>query len=142
MNGIFLSCLFDNLDVGTEWAEAVVTADQGTHGVLHPAVVEIFLYKFDLVDVLLFLAIVAGQDAVSHVEMCGHRLVVGDALGIVAFDDTLDFLRGLNGFLFDDLVVADDIEDYLRGYDGETRDFVLPMVTGVFSSKSPKRLAT
>ena len=46
------------------------------------------LYQFHLVDVLLFLAVVAGEDSVGHVEMGAHGLVVGDALGIVATYNT------------------------------------------------------
>ena len=81
----------------------------------------LFLHKFDLVDVLLFFAIVAGEDAVGHVEVGGHGLVVGDALGVVAFHDAFDLLRGLDGLLLNDLVVTDDVEDNFRGHDGETQ---------------------
>ncbi len=85
----------------------------------------LFLHKFDLVDVLLFFAIVAGEDAVGHVEMGGHGLVVGDALGVVAFHDAFNLLRGLDGLLLNDLVVTDDVEDNFRGHDGETRNLVV-----------------
>ena len=64
-----------------------------------------------------------GQDAVGNVEMGLHRLVVGDALGVVALYDTLDFVRGLDGFLLDNFVVADNVEDDFRRHNGETRDF-------------------
>ena len=45
----------------------------------------------------------AGQDAVADVEVGGHGLVVGDALGVVALDDALDDGRGLDGLLLDHL---------------------------------------
>ena len=83
------------------------------------------LYEFYLVDVLLLLAVVAGQNAVGYVEMGGHGLVVGDALGVVALDDALDDGRGLDGLLLYNLVVADDVQDDLRSHDGETGDFVV-----------------
>ena len=67
----------------------------------------------------------AGQDAVADVEVGGHGLVVGDALGVVALDDALDDGRGLDGLLLDHLVVADDVEDDLGGHDGETGYFVV-----------------
>ena len=44
----------------------------------------IFSHKFDFIDVLLLFAIVAGEDAVSHMEVGSHGLVVGDALGVSA----------------------------------------------------------
>lgn len=49
-----------------------------------------YLAKFHLVDVLLLIAVVAFQYAVLlvyHVEHGLHGLVVGDALGVVAFHD-------------------------------------------------------
>ena len=79
-----------------------------------------FLHKFDFVDVLFLFAIVAGEDAVGHVEVGGHGLIVGNALGVVALHDALDLFRGLNGLLLNDLIVTDDVEDDLRCHDRET----------------------
>lgn len=80
----------------------------------------ILLNEFYLVDVLLLLAVVAGQDAVSHVEMGGHRLVVGNTFGIVALDDALNNIGRFDGLLFHYLVVADDVKDDLWSYDGKS----------------------
>ena len=66
-----------------------------------------------------------GEDAVSHMEVGSHGLVVGDTLGVVALHDALDLLRGLDGLFLNDLVVTDDVEDNLRGHDRETRDLVI-----------------
>ena len=85
----------------------------------------LFLHKFDLVDVLLFFAIVAGEDAVGHVEVGGHGLVVGNALGVVTLHDAAYLVGGLYGFLLDDFVVVYDVEDDLGGYDGESGDLIV-----------------
>jgi hypothetical protein len=58
---------------------------------------------------LFLFTIVAGKDAVSNVEMGGHRLVVSNALGVVAFHNALDDCGGLYGFLLDDFIVTDDV---------------------------------
>ena len=83
------------------------------------------LTKFHFADVLLFLAVVAGQNAVGYMEVGRHRLVVRDALGIVALHDALDLVRRLYGFLLHHLVVADDVQDDLRRHHGETRDLIV-----------------
>ena len=57
--------------------------------------------------------------------MGGHRLIVGNARGIVAFHNAFNDSWSLDGFLLNDLVVADDVEDDLRGHDGETRNLVV-----------------
>ena len=66
------------------------------------------LNQLHLIDILFLFTIVAGKDAVSNVEMGGHRLVVGDALGVIALHNALDDCGGLYGFLRDDFIVPDD----------------------------------
>ena len=64
----------------------------------------------------------ATEDAfflIHHVEEGVHSwLVVGDTLGIAAFDDATQFVGDADGFLFYHFVVADDIEFYAIGYYG------------------------
>ncbi len=83
------------------------------------------LNEFYFVDVLFFLAVVAGQDAVGHVEVCLHGLVVRDALRVVAFHDAFDHFRRHNGLLLHHLIVADEAEDDIGGNDGETGDLIV-----------------
>ena len=83
------------------------------------------LNEFNLVNVLFFLTVVAGQQTVLYVEESLHGLVVGDALGVVAFYDTTNLCWGLNGFLLYDLVVADDAENDIWSYYGETGNLVV-----------------
>lgn len=67
------------------------------------------LYEFDRVQLLLFFAILALYDAVfavRYMEVCGHRLVVGNALWISTFNDSDNFLWQGDTFLFNNLVVA------------------------------------
>ena len=83
------------------------------------------LYQLHFVDVLLLLAVVAGQDAVGNVEVGTHRLVVGDALRVVALHDAPYFAGCLNGFLLYHFVVADDVENDFGRYDGEAGNLVV-----------------
>jgi hypothetical protein len=53
-------------------------------------------------------------------KMSGHRLVVGNALRVVAFYDAEDFVRCIYRFLLHYFVVSDDAENYLGGYNGQT----------------------
>lgn len=48
-----------------------------------------------------------------------HGLVVGDALGVVAFDDACDGVGQLHGALVDDLKVAYRVDDGCRGDEGD-----------------------
>ena len=48
--------------------------------------------KFHAIDVLFFFAIVAGQYAVSYVEMGLHGFVVGNTLGVVTLYDTMNLV--------------------------------------------------
>ena len=85
----------------------------------------IHLYEFYFVNILFFLAVVAGQDAISHVEVCLHGLVVRDALRVVAFHDAFDDFRRHDGLLLHHLIVADEAEDDIGGNDGETGDLIV-----------------
>ena len=76
--------------------------------------------KFYLIYILLFLAIVAGQNAVSHMKMGSHGLIVGNTLGIVAFDNADNLVRGIYRLFLNNLVVANNAEDNLGGYHGQT----------------------
>ena len=81
--------------------------------------------QFHLIDILFLLAVVAGQDTVADVEVGRHRLVVGDALGVVALHNAAYLVRRLYGFLLDDFVVMDDVENDFWGYDGKSGDFIV-----------------
>ena len=86
------------------------------------------LYEFHFIDVLLFVAVVAFQNAlffIDDMEHGVHGFVVGDALRIVAFHDTLDLVGRLYRFLLHHFVIADDAEDDIRCNDGKTRDLIV-----------------
>ena len=88
----------------------------------------IFLYEFHFIDVLLFVAVVAFQNAlffIDDMEHGVHGFVVGDALRIVAFHDTLDLVGRLHGFLLHHLVVAYDVENDFRCHHGKTGDLIV-----------------
>ena len=67
----------------------------------------------------------AGQDAIGHVEVCLHGLVVRDALRVVALHDAFDDFRRHNGLLLHHLIVADEAENDIGGHDGETGDLIV-----------------
>ena len=83
------------------------------------------LYQFYLINILFLLAVVACEDTVVDVEVGRHRLVVGDAFGVVTLHDAAYLVGGLYGFLLDDFVVVYDVEDDLGGYDGESGDLIV-----------------
>ena len=67
----------------------------------------------------------AGQNAVGHMEVGLHGLVVRHALRIIALHDTLDLLRRLHSLLLHHLIVADDAQDDIGSHHGETGDLVV-----------------
>ena len=69
---------------------------------------------------MLFLAVVAGQYAASHVEVGEHGFVVGDALGVVALHDADDLVRCGDRLFLYDLIVADDAENDIGRHDRQT----------------------
>ena len=76
------------------------------------------LNQLYLVNLLLLIAVVALDDApllVDDVEDSFHRLIVGDALRVVALDDATELIRSLNLALLDDLIVADGVQHDVRG---------------------------
>lgn len=84
--------------------------------------------KFNLADILLLVAIVALDDAalfVNEVEDGVHWLVICDALGVVASDDTRKLIRGLDSFLLNNLVVTDDVEHHLGGYNRQAANLLV-----------------
>mgnify|MGYP007059179059 FL=1 len=54
-----------------------------------------------------------------------HRLVVGDALRVVALYDALQRIRSLDGLLLYDFVVFDDTQSDVRCNDRESVDFLI-----------------
>ena len=48
-----------------------------------------------------------------------------DALGVVASDDTRKLIRGLDGFLLNNLVVTDDVEHHLGGYNRQAANLLV-----------------
>ena len=86
------------------------------------------LAKLYFAQLLLLVAVVATYDAenlVNGVEDGLHRLVVGDALRVVAFNDTLQCIRSLYGLLLYDFVVLDDTQSDVRSHYGESVDFLI-----------------
>ena len=81
--------------------------------------------EFHFIDILFHLAVVTGEDAVGDMEVRLHRLVVRDALGVVAFHEAVNLVRCNNRFLLYHLVVADDTQNDVGGYDGESRNFIV-----------------
>ena len=67
----------------------------------------------------------AGQDAVGHVEVRLHGLVVRDALRVVAFHDAFDDFGRHDGLLLHHLIVADEAENDIGGNDGEAGYFIV-----------------
>ena len=67
----------------------------------------------------------AGQDAIGHVEVCLHGLVVRDALRVVAFHDAFDDFWCHDGLLLHHLIVADEAEDDVGSNDGEAGDLIV-----------------
>ena len=65
--------------------------------------------QFNVTDVLLTLTVVAGEDIAFDVEVSGHRLVVSDALGVIALHDAVNLVGRLYGLLFHHFVVADNV---------------------------------
>lgn len=76
--------------------------------------------SFHFIYVLFHLTVVTGQDAVRHMEMGEHGLVIRDTLGIVALHDTPYLIRGAYRFLLHHLEVMDDVQHDVRGDDGQT----------------------
>ena len=86
------------------------------------------LAKLYCAQLLLLVAVVATHDAehlVYGVEEGLHRLVVGDALRVVALYDALQRIRSLDGLLLYDFVVFDDTQSDVRRNDRESVDFLI-----------------
>ena len=86
------------------------------------------LAKLYFAQLLLLVAVVATHDAehlVNGVEEGLHRLVVGDALRVVALHDALQRIRSLDGLLLYDFVVLDDTQSDVRSHHREAVDFLV-----------------
>ena len=79
--------LFDDFDVETERAETVVAANHGTHGVLHPAVVEIAFATSQRLD------------KIAHRVPCGRakvlRALAVDGRPLLTLADVAGMLDGI-----------------------------------------------
>ena len=62
---------------------------------------------------------------VDDVEDGSHWLVVGDAYGVVAFDDAMQFVGRLHGLFLYDLIVLDDVEHHLWSYYRQTGNLII-----------------
>ena len=90
--------------------------------------IEKLLAKLHFAQFLLLVAVVAAHDAlhlVYGVEEGLHRLVVGDALRVVALYDALQCVRSLYGLLLYDFVVLDDTQSDVRSHHREAVDFLV-----------------
>ena len=80
---------------------------------------------------------------VDDFEAGRHRLVVGDALWIVAFHQPDELVGERDAFLLDHFVVADDIEDDVRRDKGDAADFIIvEELVGDFDHPFAAALAT
>ena len=90
--------------------------------------IEKLLAKLHFAQFLLLVAVVAAHDAlhlIYGVEEGLHRLVVGDALRVVALYDALQCIWGLYGLLLYDFVVLDDAETDVRSHHRKAVDFLV-----------------
>ena len=90
--------------------------------------IEKLLAELYFAQLLLLVAVVATNDAehlVNGVEEGLHRLVVGDALRVVALHDALECIWSLYGLLLHDFVVLDDTQSDVRSNDRESVDFLI-----------------
>ena len=86
------------------------------------------LAKLYFAQLLLLVAVVATYDAehlVNGMEEGLHRLVVGDALRVVALYDAPERIWSLYGLLLHDFVVLDDTQSDVRPNDRESVDFLI-----------------
>ena len=86
------------------------------------------LTKLHFAQLLLLIAVMAAYDTeylIYGVEEGLHRLVVGDALRVVALYDALQRIRSLDGLLLYDFVVFDDTQSDVRRNDRESVDFLI-----------------
>ena len=86
------------------------------------------LAKLHFVQLLLLIAVMAAYDTeylIYGVEEGLHRLVVGDALRVVALYDALQRIWSLDGLLLYDFVVFDDTQSDVRRNDRESVDFLI-----------------
>ena len=86
------------------------------------------LAKLNIAQLLLLVAVMAAYDTeylIYGVEEGLHRLVVGDALRVVALYDALQCIRSLDGLLLYDFVVFDDTQSDVRRNDRESVDFLI-----------------
>ena len=89
------------------------------------------LAKLYFAQLLLLVAVVATYDAehlVNGVEEGLHRLIVGDALRVVALYDALECIWSLYSLLLYDLIVLDDTQSDVRSHHREAVDFLIGKV--------------
>ncbi len=89
------------------------------------------LAKLNIAQLLLLVAVMAAYDTeylIYGVEEGLHRLVVGDALRVVALHDALECIWSLYGLLLHDLVVLDDTQSDVRSHHREAVDFLIGKV--------------
>ena len=89
---------------------------------------DILFAEFHLAELLLFVAVVAANDAecsVYGMEDGGHWLVVGDTLRVVAFHDAFQRVRSSDRFLLHDFVVLDNTQSDVWSDNGEAVDFLV-----------------
>ena len=93
--------------------------------------IEKLLAKLHFAQFLLLVAVVAAHDAqhlIYGVEEGLHRLVVGDALRVVALYDALECIWSLYSLLLYDLIVLDDTQSDVRSHHREAVDFLIGKV--------------
>ena len=89
------------------------------------------LTKLHFAQLLLLVAVMAAYDTeylIYSVEEGLHRLVVGDALRVIALHDALECIWSLYGLLLHDFVVLDDTQSDVRSHHREAVDFLIGKV--------------
>ena len=74
-------------------------------------------------DRLFHFAVVAAQHVAAHREARSHRLVVANALRVVAAHDVRQFVGHRHAVFFRHLVVADNAQRHIRSHDREPIEF-------------------
>ena len=87
-----------------------------------------YLNEFYFSDILFVVAVMAADDAlllVGDMEEGFHGFIVGDALGIIASHDAVQFIGQAYLFLFHDLVVTNDGKGNIWSHDGQLVEFLV-----------------
>lgn len=86
------------------------------------------LTKFDVIDILFFIAISAFEDSlclVNYIENRLHRFVICNTFGVVTFYDSSKLFWQFNSFFLGYLIIFNDIKHDFWGNNTQSTDFFL-----------------